>query len=222
MNRYKSLELLIVFIGLTMTTCHGIDSGSAVSELKPVEIRQYQEKNLSSIHDFEENSIAGPQKVALEKYQLKITGLVDHPLALTYDQVLAKDHYSKVITLHCVEGWDVIILWEGILIEDLLAQAGAHSGPLVVIFHAVDDYTSSLPLSYVKENKILLAYKMNGINLPAERGFPFLVVSETKWGYKWVKWVTEIELSADTTYQGYWESRGYNNNGEQTGPIFEP
>jgi len=63
---------------------------------------------------------------------------------------------------------------------------------------------------------------MNGLTLSAERGFPFQVVAESKWGYKWVKWVTEIELSVDEHYRGYWESRGYNNNGDQAGPIFEP
>jgi DMSO/TMAO reductase YedYZ molybdopterin-dependent catalytic subunit len=91
-----------------------------------------------------------------------------------------------------------------------------------VIFHAVDGYTSSLPLDYIRRNDILLAYSMNGVTLPAERGFPFQVVAESKWGYKWVKWVDGIELSNDTSYRGYWESRGYNNDGEQSGPMFEP
>jgi DMSO/TMAO reductase YedYZ molybdopterin-dependent catalytic subunit len=68
----------------------------------------------------------------------------------------------------------------------------------------------------------LLAYTMNGVTLPAERGFPFVVVAEAKWGYKWVKWVTEIELSNDPTYKGYWESFGYSNNGDLDQPFFGP
>jgi DMSO/TMAO reductase YedYZ molybdopterin-dependent catalytic subunit len=51
---------------------------------------------------------------------------------------------------------------------------------------------------------------------------PFMVVAESKWGYKWVKWVDEIELSSDTSYRGYWESRGYDNNGDRNGPMFQP
>jgi DMSO/TMAO reductase YedYZ molybdopterin-dependent catalytic subunit len=62
---------------------------------------------------------------------------------------------------------------------------------------------------------------MNDVTLPPERGFPFQVVAESKWGYKWVKWVTAIELSDDAEYQGTWEQRGYNNDADIDGPIFE-
>lgn len=216
-----ALGFLILIILVSVASGMASDK-KVVTALKPVEIRQYQGKNLSSISDFRENSIAGPQKVLLDTYRLKITGLVDHPLELTYAQVLAHDHYSKVVTLHCVEGWDVTILWEGVLLEALLSKAGVQRDAATVIFHAADSYSSSLPLEYVRKNKILLAFKINGLTLPAERGFPFQVVAESKWGYKWVKWVREIELSVDRNYRGYWESRGYNNNGDWPEPIFEP
>ena len=169
-----------------------------------------------------ETDIAGPQQVSLGTYRLKVSGLVNTPLELTYDQVLGYDHFSKVVTLHCVEGWDATILWEGVRIEDILAAAGVRDGAPVVIFHAVDGYTSSLPLAFIQANDILLAFNMNGLTLAAQYGFPFQVVAESKWGYKWVKWVDGIELSSDTSYRGYWETRSYNNNGDQSGPMFEP
>lgn len=205
-----------------MAACAGVGFEKPVTPLPPVEIRQYAGQNLSLVKDFPENSIVGPQTVSLDTYQLKISGLVEHPLALTYAQLLAEHHYSKVVTLHCVEEWDATILWEGILLKDLLEKAKIKRDAVVVIFHAPDGYTSSLPLEYVRANKLLLAYKLNGLTFPPERGFPFQVVAESKWGYKWVRWVTEIELSADNHYRGYWESRGFNNNGDQAGPIFEP
>ena len=199
-------------------------AGSSLSTAPPgsVEIRQYQGQNLSAISDIPETDIAGPQQVSSGTYRLKVSGLVSTPLELTYDQVLGYDHFSKVVTLHCVEGWDATILWEGVRIKDILAAAGVRDGAPVVIFHAVDGYTSSLPLAYVQADDILLAFKMNGLTLSAVSGFPFQVVAESKWGYKWVKWVDGIELSADTSYRGYWETGGYNNNGDQSGPIFEP
>jgi DMSO/TMAO reductase YedYZ molybdopterin-dependent catalytic subunit len=209
----------LILGGAFLTACAG--AGSDPTELEAVEIREYQGEQLSSINDFRENSIAGPQEISLEEYRLRITGLVENPLSLTYDQVLDREHYNKVVTLHCVEGWDATILWEGILLEDLLEEAGVDDEALIVIFHAADGYTSSLPLDFIRENDILLAYKMNTVTLPPERGFPFQVVAESKWGYKWVRWVTEIELSADADYRGYWESRGYNNEADISGPMFE-
>ena len=92
---------------------------------------------------------------------------------------------------------------------------------LIAIFHAEDGYTSSLPLSVIREYELLLAHKMNGVTLPPERGFPFQVVAESRWGYKWVKWVTKIELSDDAEYRGYWEKKGYNNDADVAGPILE-
>jgi len=83
----------------------------------------------------------------------------------------------------------------------------------VIIFKSVDGYSTSLPASFIRDNEILLAYKMNDIELPPERGFPFQLVAEEKWGYKWAKWIDEIEVSDDTSYKGYWESRGYSNTG---------
>jgi len=84
----------------------------------------------------------------------------------------------------------------------------------IAIFYSADapvGYTS-LDLSYIRDNNITIALKDNDITLPPSRGFPFQVVAEGKWGYKWAKWVTRIELSADTSFRGYWESRGYPND----------
>jgi DMSO/TMAO reductase YedYZ molybdopterin-dependent catalytic subunit len=130
-------------------------------------------------------------------------------------------HYRKVVTLHCVEGWDATILWEGTLIEDILKRAGTEGGANTVIFYAADGYASSLPLDYIRDRRIMLAYKMNEIELPPERGFLFQVVAQSKWPYKWVKWVNRIELSDDPEYKGYWESRGYHNDADFPGPKFD-
>ncbi len=59
------------------------------------------------------------------------------------------------------------------------------------------------------------------ITTGAERGFPFQLVAEQKWGYKWIKWITKIELSDNTNYKGFWENVGYNNNGDLSGSKFE-
>ena len=203
----------LVFINITTGTL-----ATATIEpisLESVEIREYEGEDLSSINDFRENSIKGPQRVDIESYQLKITGLVESPKSYTYDEVIdQQQHYKKVVTLDCVEGWSVNILWEGVLVRELIEEAGVLPDARVVIFHAYDGYTTSFPVEYIMNNDIIMAYKMNDINIPPERGFPFQLVAESKWGYKWIKWITEIELSDDVNYQGYWESRGYSNNAD--------
>jgi DMSO/TMAO reductase YedYZ molybdopterin-dependent catalytic subunit len=55
--------------------------------------------------------------------------------------------------------------------------------------------------------------------MPPERGYPFAVVAEDKWGYKWAKWVVEIELSNNSDYKGHWESNGYSKAGDLSGPF---
>jgi DMSO/TMAO reductase YedYZ molybdopterin-dependent catalytic subunit len=73
----------------------------------------------------------------------------------------------------------------------------------------VDGYTSSLPLQAVMDKEMVLAYSANGITLPPSLGFPFIVVAEDRLGYKWARWVNEIELSDDPYLTGFWESRGF-------------
>jgi DMSO/TMAO reductase YedYZ molybdopterin-dependent catalytic subunit len=191
-------------------------------ELKPVEIKEYEGEKLSSVSDFRENSIKGPQHIDIETYQLEVTGLVQNPMSYTYDEVLdGYKHYKKVVSLNCVEGWSVTILWEGVLVRDLLEEAKPMPEAKVVVFHAYDGYTTSLPLDYIIDNDILMAYSMNGITIPPERGFPFQLVAESKWGYKWIKWITGIELSDNANYEGYWESRGYSNTADLDKGFFE-
>lgn len=213
--------IVILTSAVALTACLGRDMNKP-GELEPVEITEYEGQKLSSADDFRENSISGPQYLDIRDYQLKVSGLVEKPKSYTYDEIISENqNYKKVITLNCVEGWSVTILWEGVLVKDLIAKSGSLTDAKVVIFHAYDGYTTSLPLEFIVDNNIILAYKMNEINLPPERGFPFQLVAESKWGYKWIRWVTEIELSDDVNYKGYWESRGYSNEADLDKSFFE-
>jgi DMSO/TMAO reductase YedYZ molybdopterin-dependent catalytic subunit len=206
--------LLIIIFSIPFLINRFSSSSGRIKELTSAEIRDYQGEKLSSINDFRENSIKGPQYIDNETYRLIITGFVSNPENYSYDDVINKhQNYRKVVTLDCVEGWSVKILWEGVLVRDLIEEAKPMPNATVVIFHAYDGYTSSFPISYIENNSIIMAYKMNNVTIPPERGFPFQLVAESKWGYKWVKWITEIEISNDTNYRGYWESRGYSSSG---------
>jgi len=236
---FLSVALLAVLLFRGQTWIKGpgqIKSASAQTSKSPqeVEINHYKGENLGRIADFHENSIKGPQKVDRAAYRLTVKGPDGKQAVYTYEEVLKMAPSTKLITLNCVEGWSVKILWEGARVSDLLAPLAGPSLPgqpavfggkkpehLAVQFFAVDGYSTSLPLNYVLNKNLLLAYKMNGVTLPPERGFPFQLVAEDKWGYKWIKWVQTIEVSIDIAYKGYWEERGYNQNGDLKGPIFD-
>jgi len=183
--------------------------------LNEEEILDYQGEKLSSIQGFRENSIKGPQYVDINNYKLNITGLIENKKSYTYDEIINKfQKYEKVTTIYCVEGWSLKILWEGILVRDFLENVGISKDAKILIFRAHDGYTTSMPIEYFYDKDILIAYKMNGVTLPPERGFPFQLVAENKWGYKWIKWITEIEVSNDENYRGYWEEREFSNEGD--------
>lgn len=184
-------------------------------KLYPSEVRNYQGENLSSLSDIYDNAILGTQYLNQSTYQLAVNGLVGNPKNYTYEQVVnGFQNYEKVITIYCVQGWNAKILWQGVLVRDLLNQSGVMPNAKVIIFHAADGYTTAMPLDYFYDNDILMAFKMNGLVIPVEKGYPFQLVAESKYGYKWIKWLTQIELSDNENYLGYWERRGYSNSGD--------
>ncbi len=184
-------------------------------KLYPSEVRNYQGENLSSISDIFDNAIGGTQYLNQSTYQLAVNGLVSNPKNYTYDQIVSHfQNYEKVVTIYCVQGWNAKILWEGVLVRDVLNQSGVMSNAKVIIFHAADGYTTAMPLNYFYDNDILIAFKMNGLVIPVEKGYPFQLVAESKYGYKWIKWLTQIELNDNESYLGYWERRGYSNSGD--------
>ncbi len=204
---------ILLLIGLISFFTLNAFLNPEVTTLDSVQVKNYKGQKLSAINDFRENSIKGPQKVNINNYTLQITGRVQNPKNYTYKEVISHKNYQKVVTLNCVEGWSVTILWHGILVSELINETKPTPDGKTVIFYAADGYSTSFPLDYLNKNHILMAYKMNNVTIPPERGFPFQLVAESKWGYKWVKWITKIEISNNTNYTGYWESRGYSNTG---------
>jgi DMSO/TMAO reductase YedYZ molybdopterin-dependent catalytic subunit len=184
------------------------------------EVTQYQGQTLTTINTYiqylyahPDVAIKGVQNIDPSTYRLAITGMVNSPKSLTYDQVVnGFNPQLEVATLPCVEGWSITVLWQGVAITDLLDYTAIDPGANTIIFKAADDYTSSLPLDYIKENNLMIAYRMNNITLTPQLGWPFFLVATNQYGYKWVEWITEINVSNDSSYLGFWESRGYPNN----------
>ena len=180
------------------------------------EATEYLGVKLTPISHQGNNAIKGTQRIDKDTYKLTVDGLVDNPLTLTYADLLSFPMESRLATLHCVEGWSFIAKWTGPTLASIFETAKVQPSATTVIFYTADDPGgfTSLDLPYVFDNNTIIALKDNDVTLPAERGFPFQVVAEGKYGYKWAKWVTRIELSDNGDFRGYWESRGYSNNAD--------
>lgn len=217
------LVLVVLTAGLSIVSC---GDGSTSSTTRPdgeIEATEFQGVALTPIDQQRNNALAGTRFIDKDTYTLVIDGLVDSPLSLSYADLQAYDQESWLMDLDCVEGWSFTAKWTGPKLSDILSDAGVQPEAVVAIFHTADvseGYTS-LDLGYIIDNGIILALKLNDVTLPAERGFPFQVVAKSKYGYKWAKWVTEIELSSDADFRGYWEGVGYSNDAEVGGPAFD-
>ena len=219
----KKLVALLLPMILLLTAC-GAPPGDSSNEPDAVtsatmqryregELREYNGTKLDPAVGPRDNSIKGIQQVDISSYQLVVDGLVDTPSSYTYEQVKDFSGEQRLVTIYCVEGWDATILWKGVTLKSLFEAAGVQPEANTVIFHAVDDYTTSLPLQEILDNDLMLAYDANGIALPPEMGYPLILVAQDKWGYKWARWISRIELTDDASYKGYWETRGYSNEG---------
>ena len=146
----KTLKIILLTLVVTILTTFNIfanQENPPTVQLEPVEIREYQGEKLSSLNDFSENSIEGPQRVDINEYTLEIVGLVQETKKYSYQEIINNfDHYKKVATLDCVEGWIVKILWEGILVKNLIGKDNIMPKAKIIIFHAYDGYTTSFPI----------------------------------------------------------------------------
>ncbi len=187
-----------------------------------VEATEFMGHQLTPISEQKNNALAGTKNIDRATYRLTVDGLVGHPLSLSYADLQAYPQISQLMDLNCVEGWNFTAKWTGPTLRAIFNDAQVNPEAIIAIFYTADvprGY-SSLDLGYIYDNNIIIALKDNDLTLPPERGFPFQVVAMSKFGYKWSKWVTRIELSSNTAFRGYWESGGYNNNADITGPAY--
>jgi DMSO/TMAO reductase YedYZ molybdopterin-dependent catalytic subunit len=197
----------------------------SAASLYPGEVTEYQNQTLTPIDSYigylkthPDVAIKGTQYIDQSTYKLPVTGLVNNPANYSYAEVVGLNSTLQFATLPCIEGWSVDLLWEGVPVTDILEHAGGVAPDAnIVIFYASDGYSSSLPLDYIEENNIMIAYKMNNVTLTPETGWPFFLVAKDQYGYKWVEWITDINVSSDSDYHGYWESRGYPNDASVSG-----
>jgi DMSO/TMAO reductase YedYZ molybdopterin-dependent catalytic subunit len=147
-------------------------------------------------------------------YQLVVDGLVDHPLNLSYADILAMPSTRLVRDFQCVTGWRVQkVPWTGVQLHELLDRAGVHSQAKALIFTSFDGtYTESLTLDQARRPDVIVAYKFEDKPLGTDHGGPVRLYVAPMYGYKSCKWLSRITLT-DAVVPGYWEQQGYDVDG---------
>ncbi len=148
-------------------------------------------------------------------WQLRIAGLVDRELTYTFADLRRRATVEADITIACVSnevGGNLVgnARWQGVLLRDLLADAGVLPSARQVVGRSVDGFTAAFPVAAGTDDRnALVALGMNGEPLPVEHGFPARLVVPGLYGYvSATKWLAEIELVAEQ-FEGYWVPRGW-------------
>ncbi len=152
----------------------------------------------------------GFPKKAPTDYRLTVKGLVDKPLTLTYDEIRALPATRLTKDFQCVTGWRVRDThWTGVLLRDLLDQAGVQSTAQALRFTSFDgEYTESLTLEQARRHDVIVAYDLENKPLSSDHGGPVRLYVAPMYGYKSCKWLDGIEV-VDRVVPGYWENEGY-------------
>jgi DMSO/TMAO reductase YedYZ molybdopterin-dependent catalytic subunit len=153
-------------------------------------------------------------------WKLAITGLVERPFELTFDDLLALPMVERTVTLACVSnevGGNLVgnAVWQGVPLDALLERAGIRPDASQIVGRSVDGFTAGFPTEVALDGRTaLVAVGMNGEPLPVRHGFPARLVVAGLYGYvSATKWLTEIELTTWEGFDGYWIPRGWAKEG---------
>ena len=216
--RRQWLYVLVILLGVSLViSCRpgatdlGLDPASNGTVAPPTESPQADNGGEEKYFDLpravtstEDLNITGqPPELDIEAYRLEVEGLVETPLSLTYEDVLAYPTVTGVVLLVCPGVFQDNAEWTGIPVWALLEEAGIKAEATEVVFQAIVStapdsgasvhYSSRIPLEEIVQNDgIFLAHTVNGETLPMEHGYPIRLVAKDRFGYDWVKWVERV------------------------------
>jgi DMSO/TMAO reductase YedYZ molybdopterin-dependent catalytic subunit len=152
--------------------------------------------------------------VRKEDWSLTADGEVESPMTLDWDGLTALPRAESVSDFHCVEGWSVLDQrWEGVLFETLAEKVKPKPAAKYAWFECYDGYTTSLPLEKLMGNDVVIAYRLNGEDLPQPLGGPVRLVVPKLYAYKSPMWLTRITFMKEKRL-GYWESGIYSDTAD--------
>ncbi|WP_255592519.1 molybdopterin-binding protein [Bordetella sp. BOR01] len=192
--------------------------------------REYSVADLSPM--FRANGTQAPDSAEYNRlleqdfvdWRLQVDGLVEQPLSLALSDLKRLPSRAQITRHDCVEGWSAIGQWQGVALGRILDLARLKPGARYVVFHCADEleitfdgsgrYYESIDLLDAYHSQTILAYGMNGKDLPVAHGAPLRLRVERQLGYKQAKYLMRIEVVSafDALWGGrggYWEDRGY-------------
>jgi DMSO/TMAO reductase YedYZ molybdopterin-dependent catalytic subunit len=162
-----------------------------------------------------DTSLVIPQ-VSSQAWQLRIHGMVDRPVTLTFDDLMKLPMVEHDVTLTCVSesvggGYIGNARWQGTLLANVLRRAGIQPGAQQIVMRDVNGMTIGVATDPVMDGRAsMLAVGMNGQVLPAAHGFPVRVVVPGLYGYvSATKWVVDMQLTTFGAFDAYWVKRGW-------------
>jgi DMSO/TMAO reductase YedYZ molybdopterin-dependent catalytic subunit len=208
---------------LTRVTQRALVSPTALArEYSEVDISTEFKANGST--DPDDNEYKAHAATNFADWKLKVGGLVEQPLELSLTDLRAMPSRTQITRHDCVEGWSCIGKWTGVPLKLVLDEAQLKPSARYIVFYCADDlgetgtddgkYYESIGLVDAFHPQTILAYAMNGVDLPIPHGAPLRVRVERQLGYKMPKYVMRIEaVEAMTTIRGghggFWEDLGY-------------
>jgi DMSO/TMAO reductase YedYZ molybdopterin-dependent catalytic subunit len=153
-------------------------------------------------------------EVPLDKWELKIHGLVENPTALTWQAFMALPQFKDVSDFHCVTTWSQYDMeWEGVSFFTFADLVKPKAEATHVLFRSYDGYTTNNPVAVMMDDDVLVAHAWNGQPLSKQHGGPARVIIPKRYAWKGAKFIREIAFQ-DHDALGFWETRGYSNTAD--------
>lgn len=153
-------------------------------------------------------------QVSTAEWRFALTGLVQEPFQLNYQELLQLPQVELTRDFHCVTRWSRLdVAWQGVRVMDLLERARPKPQAVAALVRSYGGYTTNLFLEDLLREDVLLAHTLFGKPLPLERGGPVRLLVPHLYAWKSAKWVRAIEL-LDHLELGFWEKLGYHFRGD--------
>jgi DMSO/TMAO reductase YedYZ molybdopterin-dependent catalytic subunit len=200
---------------LRLPVTRGVMPAGADLEVEGIEPWRTPNDDFYLIH----TALAAPS-ISPKDWELRIHGMVDRELTVTYGDLVRRQLTEAWVTLCCVSnevGGDLVgnAWWSGVAVRELLAEAGVRGDADAVLQTSRDGWTCGTPLAALTDDRdAMLAVAMNGQPLSIDHGFPVRMVVPGLYGYvSATKWLVDLEVTRFADFDAYWTDRGWSEKG---------